>query len=249
MKKTATAVLLAMAVFCGASAASAVEVNLSVQYASQYVGSSGWVFTDHAGLKTDVTVSFDNGIYADVWNFTNFEGDFEDGEANEFDYGLGWAGEVFGVTLDTGVYYYNYVGFGEMEGDSWCFYVGVAKQFDISDTHHLVPSVKLEGYIPAEGDSSEEHGADVIVNVEHSWDVMPELLTLYHTPGLFYDDGQFGGESGVLGSWEVGMNYFITEDLTLDASWLISTPLAGMDDGRETETVLSAGLNYAFSTF
>lgn len=248
--KKAMIFLAAMAILCGmTSMASAVEIELSEHFVSQYVGASGWVFTNHAGLETELTASLDNGIYADVWNFSNLEGDFNDGEANEIDFSIGWSGDIFGLTLDGGVAYYNYAILDNAEGDSWCFYVGVAKQFDISDVQHLVPSIKFEGYIPAKGDSSEEHGADVVLNLEHSWDVLPELLTIYHTPGLFYDDGQFGGESGVLGSWEVGVNYFITENLTIDASWLISTPLAGMDDGRETETVLSAGLNYAFSTF
>lgn len=248
MKKIMVA-LLALAAFCGMiSSASAAETELSARFVSQYLGESGWVYTNHAGMEYDATIFFENGISLGAWVFSNSQESLKEGEANEVDLNLIWLKDVYdGIMMDVGVSYYNYVGFGDSEGDSWCFHVGASKTFELTETQQLTPSIKFEGYMPVKGDSSEEHGADMIIKIEHSWDV-GENVSLYHAPGLFFDDGQFGGDDGVLGSWEVGVSYAFSANFSADASWKIATPLSGMDDGRGTESVLSAGLTYAFQT-
>ncbi|MFC1645144.1 hypothetical protein ACFL08_03900 [Patescibacteria group bacterium] len=238
MNKVLLSVVALMMVYC--PTAFAMETDVSSHLVSQYVAQNGSVFTNHAGEKTALAVAFENGVYAEVWNFTNFQ---EGNAAREFDYTVGFASSVSNLDMDIGVSYLDVADFLSSRGDSLLLYVTFSKEFNIYETQIVTPSITFEGYVPVEDDGSENRGSDVVVSVEHSFNLGG--FSLYHAPGFVIDDGQFGCDAGVVGLWEVGITEKMTEKLSLDASWSNSVPLFGLDDGRKTESVLSVGFAYS----
>jgi len=258
MRKNLVIWLLAMALsffaFCVQAQATEEESSftgsVSTSIFSGYLVDAGWLLYDRPVWQTDLYLEYSSGWYADLWVSRGLDRDEELAKAgDEVDGTLGLStslGEV--ADLDVGVSYFNCQYFededgNEISGDVWDFFAKFSKDFPVGEQNVLTPSLKLEFATPVESDGPEK-GVYVYAGLSHAWTIS-ETLTFSHGIIITYDDGVYGGDSGLLGGYCAELAYALTDSVTVTPSVTMTNPLT-VDDERKNEVVAGISLSYDF---
>lgn len=223
------------------STAQSAQITATTTWLSKYVGSAGVVFHDDPVQQTDITLSFDNGVYVNAWNSLPWNG--KEGFGKENDITIAWAGKLgdSGFSLDAGISYFDCYQLFNRENDTINPFAKLSYDWELNPNHTLTSSVKLEVPFNVSGGN----GTVVTAKINHSWKLL-EKLYLNHGPAFIWDNGACTEHEGIVARYDLGVSYLVTESFSLTAGVNISTPISsGMND-RETEMVGLISLSYSF---
>jgi len=255
MKKGLYCITVAMAYYfvIGESSASEperplFEINFSTKVLNRYVGDTGVVAYNRPVSQSDLTITHNpTGIYLDIWQSislnnagrsTNF--------GNEIEYYVGWAGEITGIGVDTGVAYFDLITLFNMpEGDIIQPYIELNKKFAVAEGHTLTPYARAEYGIPAKGNAKEFKGLYVHTGLKHGWRMSKDVSVIQKAV-IIFDDGAYGADRAWVGAYEMSPSYRITEWLSFDLSGKVIGPFSNVADGRKTQFIGGAGFSVNF---
>jgi hypothetical protein len=251
MKTIIIAVIFSL-VFVGFSFAAEDEksptVTFSTKVFSKYVGEAGGLWSDKPVLQSDLTVNVGKGFYFGVWHSMSLSNPGTSTDCgNENDPYIGWSGDAFGLNVDLMMTYFDIVPvFNYPDGDSLEVSVKVGKMFDVSDKHSLTPYVNVKYGFPVH-DTGEEglDGTYIYLGLVHNWAVT-DKFSVTQKGVLVIDTGAYGGDSGLLGSYELKGSYAFTKWVSLEVSGKAIGPLSKINDGRKAHLIGSAGLVFSF---
>jgi len=215
------------------------SVSVSSGVANQYIAfGNGGILYGKAVCQSDIFVSFENGIYIDLWNSKSLEGNWGESLGDELDYGIGWSGQIGqGFGLNIGLTYFDEpmaMTFGP--GDVWFSHVKVShslggvKVFGQYENHTTVAGTSYEGGNLWSLGVSKSQGYHDFITVDVSGT-------------LTYDDGAYGNDSGLLAKSSLGCSWKVSDHLTVVLPQLnLYVPWA-VNDSRETEIVVYGGVS------
>jgi hypothetical protein len=223
MKKISRIVAFALLLAVGLTVnASAQTYSFTTKFFDTYRGANGGLFYDGPVIQSDLFISFQNGLYGDLWVSRGGKARWMDEFDSEVDYNAGWANDI----LDLGVMYidvstlaasdvfqlYTKLSTREFQG-------GLQGRFVVE--HYLA----MSGNDPARGTITRLHLMQNVV-VGHG--------SLGWKLGAFYDTGAFGFAEGTVGEGEISLLYNMGR---LSAGPLVkcTAPISlSRDDGRES---------------
>lgn len=238
-----------------------IEVKSSI--VDKFVLANGLVNYKRPVIQSEITISFRNGFYIDVWNSVQkeknkpVETSSEEGEEEteeipegflnpgyELDYTLGWAGEfVLGTDLDIGVTYCDLLKFGRVGSREDLLYT-------YADLSHKVGAgfaLKVMGEkFTVMRDAYYRGGALYSGGVSYNDSFMDEQLFIEGSVEGTYDTGNFGTEKGTLVRGKIGFNWKPVKNLSIlfpQVNYYV--PLTVRDGYTKTATV-TAGFSYRF---
>jgi hypothetical protein len=220
--------------FMGNSQAQNFTTNLDWKSSYVLMDNAG-LFHDEPVIQGDITATFQNGIYASLWFSTSPESSWGNDLGDEIDPSLGWSGDIgYGFKMNIALIY-----FYEPEAnfpDIWYPKMVISHEFFGWDI-----GLKIGVYLPIDGS---EGGwlvgpmANKTFKVTDKWSVPVTLK-------LIYDDGGFGNDSGVIPSISTGLNYKVSDGLSVSLSIAGCVPL-WTDDARKERFVLGLGTSLKF---
>jgi hypothetical protein len=217
------------------------SVTFKSAYANKYLAfGSGSVLYDKPVIQSDLFISFPCGFYLDLWNSKSLEGKWNENFGNEVDYGIGWAGSVHGYSINIGVTYFD-------EPDVFTLGAGDILYSHASIAHAYwkwMVSATWENYVTMPN-TGIEGGNLFSIGIARSFQ-LHERVQLNTSTAIVYDDGGFGRDDGFLQKGNVGLDWKITEKLTLNAPSVNFYVPISVHDARNTDSVIFAGLTYRF---
>lgn len=253
MKSIIISLFFTLTVFLAGSTFAAEEekapvVSFSTKFFSKYVDDAGWLWSYKPVLQTELTLDVGKGFYVGMWHSTSIRnpGTTED-FGNENDPYIGWTGNIHSIDIDLCFTYIDIVPvFEYADGDTVEFSAKVAKTFDIAEKHTITPSVNVKYGFPVSNTEEEElDGVYVYVGLEHAW-MLTEKFSVSQKGVLVIDTGAYGGDSGLLGSYEFKAAYAFIKWASLEISGKAIGPLTRINDGRKAHLIGSAGLVFSF---
>ena len=224
-------------VLCFSSLASAQEVTLTTKTGTIYLGANGAVFHDTPVVHTDIFLNWKNGVYADIWTSTAFKGGW--GFDKEVDLTLGKSGKLGKFDYSTDVSYFALV-----ITDIAVVNVEFSRTFQANTRIGLTPLVRGEYYFPVRK-GGPRRGVMGIIGSRASVKLAPRV-DFAGMARLRKDSGCFEFDSALLGQGFTGLNFKITEKLTLSSGIYFSSPISSVRDGRKKEAVPEIGISYRF---
>lgn len=224
-----------------------ISFQLTEEIWSEYMGVNGAIFHDDLLFVSDLTVSFPNGTYIDVWNALALDeigGSLNWG--NETDFTVGYSREIGGVCFDFNVTYFDLKPLFYVPGGDIVRIQGrVSKQLTLSENHVLTPWGMFRVYFPIRASHELEKGELGYVGFKHSWNLSSKL---HMSQGLtiLRDGGPWRFDPGFLGLYDVGLTLDLTDNLSIRLlSVKLAEPLT-TDDTRDSEIVWKGGLSWRF---
>ncbi len=224
------------------------STTLTSKFRSQYVFSNGFVVHDEPVIQTDLFVTFEHGVFADLWTSvpTNLS-EIGDNFGTEAMLTLGWKGRVGDYNLSFAVEYEDLHNTLSFEGTDFQIFVGdVSRDFKATDDFTITPFLHLETNFTfdgvVQGDTLPRLGTRLSWHINDIVSVSSQIMAVY-------DPGILGGDAGWIGNAEAAFNWKIKDNLFLEAPYtrLIQPITAFSDaDGRNTEIVFGFGLSYTF---
>ncbi|MEN9405194.1 MAG: hypothetical protein RLY47_153 [Candidatus Parcubacteria bacterium] len=222
MKLKALIVALALMFGLTVNSASAQTYSFTTKLIDTYRGANGGLFYDGPVIQSDLFISFQNGLYGDLWVSRGGKAGWMDEFDSEVDYNAGWANNI----LDLGVMYidvstlaasdvfqlYTKLSTREFQG-------GLRGRFVVE--HYLA----MSGNDPARGTITRLHvmQSRVLGRGSLDWKL-----------GAFYDTGAFGFAEGTVGEGEVSLLYNMGR-LSVGPLVKCTAPISlSRDDGRES---------------
>lgn len=205
------------------NASAQTSYTLTTQVFDKYLGADGGVFYDGPVIQPDIFVSFQNGVYADLWASRGNKAGWGDDFDSEVDFNLGWADNNF----DVGVLY---ILSPPSVSDVLELYLGITtKEFGGGAKAYL----KVEHYLPMKG-IDPARGTITRLGLEGGKEL--GRFNVDWKLGGLYDTGAFGYSDGILAEGDVTLLY--TSDhfkwLSLGPTLKATTPIhLNHDDGRE----------------
>lgn len=224
------------------------EINFSTKVLNKYVGDTGFVAYNHPVSQNDLTITHvPSGIYLDIWQSISLSHSGRSTNyGNEIEYFLGWAGDIAGIGVDTGVAYFDLITLFNMpEGDVIQPYIELNKKFDVAGRHTLTPYVRAEYGIPAKGNANEFKGLYVYTGLKHGWQISKNV-SVSQKAAIIFDDGAYGADRAWVGAYEISPSYRITEWLSFDLSGKVIGPFTNVTDGRKAQFIGGAGFSVNF---
>lgn len=260
MKKILAILLLMGAFFATTPAFGTPELTVPVAEASEpkvavtsHLSASNKYLAFGAGIKlspdpviqADISFNFDNGIYILLWGSTSLDGNYGKTKSgaldfgDEIDLGVGWSGQVEGLSVDIGTTYFDEPMPGSFGANDVLYtHLRVGKTFKcgytltgVWENYWAMPNSSLGG------------GNLVGLEVSKTYK-LSEKLSAPIMIGAVYDDGGFGAGTGILIRGAASLSYQINDSLSLDGGcrWYIPT----MDDYRDDDAVFWTGITYKF---
>jgi len=237
----AVAIVTAVAVSVNADP----SLNLSTMVKSGYLGGNGNMFSRDPVIQSDLFVTFENGVWLDIWNSEGLTSDLDDGYDDEIDVGAGWAGAIGGgMSLNAGINYFNVYSITKLDKSDL---VQLFAEVTASDLTVDLFGAKMTPYVRVE--TLKDMGNDS-VNFESVTSIgekiavsVTDKVGIAAKVSLSYDPGIFGVEPGLRGAAEGQVNLKVSDKLTLTPIW------AKAVNEFETHTinyVLGTGLSVAF---
>jgi hypothetical protein len=222
------------------------QVTLSTQLSSSYIHSqSGYKTAKDPGLASEITFepAFAKGAYVNVWNFTSLHNPNKD----EFNYSVGWAGNIGPVQADVGFTYYDARKFLDPNWDYYSFYLEVDKKIKVNPKNELKPFVRAEAVFPVMKNSPQGGGNYFTAGLQHEIK-LTEKLSYKHSVSVTYDTGTGGLNQAWVGGYDGKLAYKINKYLELNPIIVTArTPFNSPGDGRESVIAVAAGVTlYAF---
>ncbi|MDP3770622.1 MAG: hypothetical protein Q8R40_06885 [bacterium] len=249
MPKTGIVVAIAVLVVgFMVSGASAFEpkFTLSSRLWSQYVGANGFVLHNGPEMQNDLSVGLPHGFTLGLTHFVGLNGSsLSSGFDDEVDLNLDWTGKLFGLNLNTGVFYLDLYPVLKGSTNMWQTYMEVGKEFGVFGNQTLTPYARLDVYAPAHAGSF-EGGTWLRAGLKHHVPIS-DLVSLDHKVSLMHDDGALGFQPGYLADYQGSLSWAVTKALTVEApNYRVVMPLENFSDGRGTTGVVGAGVVYRF---
>lgn len=224
MKKISRIVAFALLLAVGFTVNASAQTNYTVttKFFDTYRGANGGIFYDGPVVQSDLFISFQNGIYADLWASRGNKAGWMDDFDSEVDYNAGWANSNF----DLGVMYIDVAKLSA--SDVLQLYAKVATrefQGGLQGRFVIEHYLAMSGNDPARGTITRLHLMQNVV-VGHG--------SLGWKLGAFYDTGAFGFAEGTVGEGEISLLYNMGR---LSAGPLVkcTAPISlSRDDGRES---------------
>jgi hypothetical protein len=234
MKKISRIVAFALLLAVGFTVnASAQTGTVTFKYIDKYLGSNGGIFFDGPVIQPDIFVSFQNGVYADLWASRGDRGQWGEAFDSEIDFNAGWADENF----DVGVLYI----YSEPSASD------VLNLYATATTDELVGGIKvffkLEHYLAMEGN---DPGRGSFTHLGLKGDRTLGNFNFGWTVEAFYDTGAFGFSDGTLVSGKATLLYDFGQ-LSLGPMIKATTPIhIANDDGREFDYAVGLVSQFTF---
>ncbi len=222
-------------------------VTFSSKYYSKYVGDTGVVFYDRPVIQSEINVTLPKGLYANLWYSTSLaNAGMNTNDGNEFDPTVGWCGDVAGITLDTGLTYFNIRPVGTFgRGDVWQPYIEFSKEFALNNAPHAItPYAKAEYGIPVQDNSREDKGLHVHGGLRHAWHIAA-AFGLKQQADFVFDDSAFGYSRAWVYSHSLALSCTLTDWLNLELGGKVYVPLTQAEN-RNTQVVGNAGFRAGF---
>lgn len=212
------------------------SVTWSAQLLSRKLVMNGKVPYDGPVVQSDVTVSWKNGLYFNLWGQSNLDGHSNAGR--EVDATVGWNNRH----LKLGLTYFDLnPPLDASRADVLRPFLEAPWPIKIGERHTLTPYLRLE-YLHATRQSETNSGTFSIVGLRHAWNAT-STITLDHVGWLLYDSSVFRSDTGVMGRYELRVRWKVGEKLTIDPLlFKLSVPLSSIDD-RGVETMVGAGMS------
>lgn len=227
-----------------ASAQENVSITLSSKIWTKYLGTNGFVYHEEPVIQTDLFISLPKGFYVDIWHSVGLDdNNLSSNYGNELDYTLGWSGEIKGFLFDTGISYFDiYKTFENSGEDIIQPYVVLSKEIPVSNS---VFSPYLKAELPFSAKNSNSKGIYLYAGINHLLE-LTEKLSVNHEMYFLHDNGAFGLNSGIIGGYNAGLSYNISNHVILEPILIkTTTPLFGAEL-RKTETVFGSGITFNF---
>ena len=233
----------------GSSSSSGLSFELSVFYWNKYLDNTGGIVNlDRPVVQTDLILSFDSGLYLELWNSTGLNGGgLSSDYGDELDLFVGWTEEVelLGVNLDLGVAYFDILPVGTLtDTDVIQPFIAVSKNFDVAEGQTLSPFIRTEFIF---GGANTNQGETYFhFGLEHAVE-FTDALSLGHKIEVQYDPGIYDFDAGWIGEYAIQFDWNVSKTITLTPiSVRISTPLSDVNDERGTEFVWGFGGTISF---
>ncbi len=166
------------------------SISASVTFASDYIFRGVSMSDEDPAIQGGLTWSHDSGVYVGAWGSS---GEFNGGAGNvEFDYFVGFATEVNGITFDISATYYTYPG-DQNDGNYFEFMGKVGYDFGLAGITAGV------AYVPSGQDA---YGGNDAIYIFGDVGVPIPKTPLTINLHLGYED--FGGGSNKL-DWSAGI--------------------------------------------
>jgi hypothetical protein len=221
-------------------------VTFSSKSSNKYVGDTGVVFYDRPVIQNELNVTLPRGFYANLWySMALANAGWNTNDGNEFDPTIGWSGDVAGVTLDTGITYFDIRPVGTFgRGDVWQPYLELGKEFAPVKAHTITPYIKTEYGSPVKGNSKEDKGLHLHSGIRHKWQIA-DALALSQQSDFVFDDGAYGYSRAWVFSHALAVSYAVTDWLNLELGGKVFAPLTEAED-RSAQLFGYAGLKVGF---
>lgn len=244
MKTMTLIIALFTALLCNAAAEPNIISNTS--FSDKYLAfGAGIELTKTPVIQSDITVSFDNGLYALLWASSSFDKNYGKTRSgaidfgDEIDLGIGWTGKIKGLSVDIGTTYFDEPFPGSFGvNDVLYTHMRVGKTFTCGYTLTGV----WENYLTMP--HSTPTGGN-LVGLEASKTF--KLTNKFSTPimlGAVYDDGGFGAGSGILIRGSATLSYQLNSETVLNGGCRFYIPT--MSDYRKTDVVWWGGVTLSF---
>ena len=195
----------------------------------KYLLRNGKVLYKRPVFQTDLNVQFKNGVYVDLWGSTGLNR--KENFGREVDLTVGYANPHF----DFGVSYYNLVPLQKLSGDLIDAYAEMRRTFTLGD-HALTPYAKVDAMIVTK-DTGRNSGFFGAIGARHAWQIHPRV-SINESIELLYDSSIFGGDSGLVGRYDMGINVKLSKSVTVTPVVLkVSTPFTHMSDRHFAQSV------------
>ena len=231
---------------CATFPADRIQPTLNMKWLSQDVRPNGAVKYDKPSVQTDLTLTHPNGVYVGLLDYAGAnDADLSSNKGDEIDYTIGYRTAVGPMKLDAGFSYFDsFELWNGSRGNILRCYGDASVPITAGD-HTLALYLRPEFRFPASG-AQPEAGAWLIGGVRHRWEIA-EFLNFRQGVSVNHDTGFAGLDSGFIGSYEAHVNIPLSKVVSFDAiSLRVYTPLSPLDDNRQTETALGAGIIVRF---
>lgn len=219
--------------------ANAQEITVTSKVKSSYLGLNGGVFYDEPVVQPDVYIEWPNGVYADLWASTAFNGDraFD----KEIDLTLGFNGTVSHVDFTVEANYFILI-----VPDIFNVNLEARKAFSMSGGISVIPFLRIEGYVPVVSDGP-RRGLMAVAGVRIPIQIV-SLVSSSFKAQIRRDTGCFGGDPAVLAQGSLDFDVRMSEVLHLLVGVMYSDPITSVStaDGRKASVAYSGGFSYSF---
>lgn len=194
--------------------------TLSSGYSSQYVIQNGLELHDDA-VHTQGTLFAPYGFYLDAfWSAGLDDSDLNSDAGDEIDWSAGWAKKVFGdFGLEARFSYYDLFKVFDSTKTDLIFPYGEINYGGAANRWlNITTSVAAETPFTADFD-------DLSQGLLLHWGIRPnftvlEFLDIITRFDILYDDGALGLDNAVLGRYEAGLLWKLTENFSISAPWV-----------------------------
>lgn len=248
MKRMIAAVLLFSLQFLASAVADeamvsswAPKVSIDLIVASQYLSfGSGVVLYNAPVVQSGVTVAFQNGLWANVWNSKSFYSTWGKSFGDEIDYGVGWDIKVAGFGLSLTVTYFDEP-LALIESRNDILYTQVLISREVGPVN---AKAYWKTYTPMPN-SMYEGGH--LFGLGLSKTMKPfSFVSVSGSADIRYDDGGFGLNSGLLAKFGFGFAWNVSRKLSvIGPSIDLYVPIS-VHDIRKMDEVIYGGLRYQF---
>ena len=211
------------------------------EFRTGYLGNGGQMYSNRSVSQTDIFVEY-NGLRAEAWLSTNFNGEFRENDGSEMDWILGYNRDIEilnGINLDVGIAYFDCSKlFAGTTGDTVELFFEAAFKTDTDFT----PFIRGEFNFATDGGNCNE----LFVGTRHQWKINEEFSINSKIAGVF-DLGDGYSDAGTVLLIETGIGWKLSESLTLNPLFVkVTTPLIGSEDRDGTEAVIGTSLSWSF---
>ena len=214
---------------------------------SQFVLEAGVVASKENVKQSSLTVAHPSGLYGNLWWSAGLnDADPNSDGADEVDVTLGWAGEILGLDIDTGISYFGNFPIDMVDGDQLRPYFLACKWFDLgkSKTHRIAPFAGMKAVFPVKG-SMPNRGLLFPFGLKHRWQISKKW-SFCQAASLSYHDWTGTLDDGFMGYYNAGFSWKITDSLSWEVvSYKSFIPLTVHDFRRDLH-VLGSQLIFRF---
>ena len=205
---------------------------------------SGSILYDKWVIQSDLCTSFRNGVYIDLWNSTPLTTGWNKNLGSEQDLGIGWNGNVKGISMSLGSTYFDEPDLGTIgKGDTLYTHLTLSKQFYCdSRWKSFGVNAEFENYTTMP-ESGFQGGNLYSVGASKSLSFFKDRVSANTSLSLVYDDGGFGFDSGMLLRGYAGLDVKISKRVCLTPIQVLYYAPLTVRDSRELIGVLSASLS------
>jgi hypothetical protein len=222
------------------------SMTVSSMVKSKYLGTCGSMLVDSPVIQSDAFITFDGGVWLDLWNNTGIES----GSGNEIDPGIGWAGTLgqSDVSLNVGVYYFNVSRLVRLDENDIVQLFAEMSSSKLTTTfmtagykQTVTPYFRVETYkdLGAGGSNFETLPS---IGGKHALTINDKMV-LNDKVSILYDPGIFGATPGFLFSYEGQLDIAVTKAFTITPLWM---RLTDRTTGGEKHAVFGIGGAYTF---